>query len=519
MKLFSKLFLVIAMGIIVPSAFTSSEIDFDLICEKEGWREQCDLISESACQEMLNQCQAYFEEKRKDIDSDLTKTSAEKNTLKKQIETLNAKIKDLDYQIYQSNLAIKSLDFQAKETEESIVEIEKEIENQKQKIALILRAVNNENQKSFVEIMLTSKTISEFFDNMVYLETLNLKNQELLTHFQTLNNNLKERKIILEEEKGERESLLALQALQKQASATAKQEKDRLYSLTEAQYQAQLKEKEDVETKAAEIAKRLISIIGLIEDQEPPTFGEALELAKNVGNSVGVRPAFLLAIIRQESAIGRNVGQCYITDTITGAGKFIGHGQRYVKPDGSMYKNGGLIDRIIRPTVRERQKESDLNLFLKIVKDLGYNYTEVPVSCWIPQCATSYRGSYYYSEARVREDGSIVCAKSGYVPFGFGGAMGPAQFIPSTWRLIEDKVKESTGKSVVDPWNLLDSFTASAIYLKQLGGGTTSGEYSAASRYYGGSNSYASSVRTRAWCIQEYIDKGEMTATCEGLIF
>ncbi len=335
MKLFSKLFLVIAMGVIIPSAFTFSEIDFDLICEKEGWREQCDLISESACQEMLNQCQTYFEEKRKDIDSDLTKTSAEKNTLKKQIDTLNEKIKDLDYQIYQSNLAIKSLDFQAKETEESIVEIEKEIENQKQKIALILRAVNNENQKSFVEIMLTSKTISEFFDNMVYLETLNLKNQELLTHFQTLNNNLKERKIILEEEKGERESLLALQALQKQASATAKQEKDRLYSLTEAQYQAQLKEKEDVETKAAEIAKKLISIIGLTEDQEPPTFGEALELAKSVGNSVGVRPAFLLAIISQESAIGRNVGQCYITDTKTGGG---------------MYSNGKPLSRIIHPT-------------------------------------------------------------------------------------------------------------------------------------------------------------------------
>jgi len=497
MKLFSKLFLVIAMGVIIPSAFTFSEIDFDLICEKEGWREQCDLISESACQEMLNQCQTYFEEKRKDIDSDLIKTSAEKNTLKKQIDTLNAKIKDLDYQIYQSNLAIKSLDFQAKETEESIVEIEKEIENQKQKIALILRAVNNENQKSFVEIMLTSKTISEFFDNMVYLETLNLKNQELLTHFQTLNNNLKERKIILEEEKGERESLLALQALQKQASATAKQEKDRLYSLTEAQYQAQLKEKEDVETKAAEIAKKLISIIGLTEDQEPPTFGEALELAKSVGNSVGVRPAFLLGIISQESAIGRNVGQCYITDTKTGGG---------------MYSDGKPLSRIIHPT-------RDLPIFIEIIRDSQRVMEKTPVSCWIPQCATSYRGSYYYSSASVKSDGSIVCAKSGYVPFGFGGAMGPAQFIPSTWRLIEDKVKESTGKSVVDPWNLLDSFTASAIYLKQLGGGTTSGEYSAASRYYGGSNSYASSVRTRAWCIQEYIDKGEMTATCEGLIF
>ncbi|KUK66196.1 MAG: Membrane-bound metallopeptidase [Parcubacteria bacterium 34_609] len=335
MKLFSKLFLVIAMGVIIPSAFTFSEIDFDLICEKEGWREQCDLISESACQEMLNQCQTYFEEKRKDIDSDLIKTSAEKNTLKKQIDTLNAKIKDLDYQIYQSNLAIKSLDFQAKETEESIVEIEKEIENQKQKIALILRAVNN---------------------------------------------------------------VLALQALQKQASATAKQEKDRLYSLTEAQYQAQLKEKEDVETKAAEIAKKLISIIGLTEDQEPPTFGEALELAKNVGNSVGVRPAFLLAIISQESAIGRNVGQCYITDTKTGGG---------------MYSNGKPLSRIIHPT-------RDLPVFIEIIKDSGRVMEKTPVSCWIPQCVTSYGGKYYYSGASVRNDGSIVCAKSGYVPFGFG---------------------------------------------------------------------------------------------------
>ena len=497
MKIFSKLFLMLVMGTIVPFTFISSEIDFDLVCEKEGWRDQCNTISESECQSLLNQCQVYFEEKRKDIDSDLTKTTAEKNTLKSQINTLNARIKDLDYQIYQSNLTIRSLDFQAKDTEKSIVETETEIESQKRKMALILRQVNNENQKSFVEIMISSKTISDFFDNMVYLETLNLKNQELLAHFQALDTNLREKKITLEIEKGDRESLLALQALQKQASAVAKQEKDGLYNLTEAQYQAQLEQRKAVEAKAAEIAKELISIVGLTEDQKPPTFGEALELAKSVGNSVGVRPAFLLGIISQESAIGRNVGQCYITDIKTGGGK---------------YSSGKLLSRIIHPT-------RDLPVFLEIIKDSGRVMENTPVSCWISQCATSYRGKYYYSGASVRDDGTIVCSKSGYVPFGFGGAMGPAQFIPSTWRLVEDKVKASTGKSVVDPWNLLDSFTASATYLKQLGGGTTSGEYNAASRYYGGSSSYASQVRTRAWCIQEYIDKGEMTTACEKLIF
>ncbi|MFA5228671.1 MAG: hypothetical protein WC446_02830 [Candidatus Paceibacterota bacterium] len=497
MKLFSKLFYCLVMGTIVPIAFISSEIDFDLICEKEGWRNECESISEGECQSILNQCQSYFEEKRKDIDSDITKTTAEKNTLKNQINTLNSKIKDLDYQIYQSNLTIRSLEFQAKDTEQSIVETEGEIEGQKKKIALILRAVNDENQKSFVEILILSKTISEFFDNMVYLETLNLKNQELLTNFQQLNTNLKEKRVTLEEEKGDRESLLALQALQKQASAVAKQEKDSLYNLTEAQYQEQLKEKEAVEAKAAEIAKKLISMVGLVEDQKAPTFGEALELAKSVGNSVGVRPAFLLGIISQESAIGRNVGQCYITDTKTGGGK---------------YADGKLVSRIIHPT-------RDLPLFLDIIKDSGRTMEKTPVSCWISQCATSYKGKYYYSGASVKDDGTIICSKSGYVPFGFGGAMGPAQFIPSTWKLVEEKVKASTGKSVVDPWNLTDSFTASATYLKQLGGGKTSGEYSAASRYYGGSSSYASQVRTRAWCIQEYIDKGEMTTACEKLIF
>lgn len=490
-------FLVLAAGIFFPVAFISAEIDFQSLCEEEGWKIQCEQFSESDCQSLLNQCQKYFEDKRVEIDADITKTSTEKNTLKNQISSLNQKIKDLDYQIYQSNLTIKSLDFQAKDTEKSIVETEKEIANQKEKMALILKAVNEENQKSFIEILITSKTISDFFDNLVYLETLNLKNKELLNHFQKLDTNLKEKQTILEEEKGERESLLSLQALQKEASSIAKQEKDGLYRLTEAQYQAQLEEKEAVEAKAAEINKKLIQMVGLVEGQKAPTFGEALDLAKTIGNAIGVRPAFLLAIISQESAIGRNVGQCYITDAKTGGGK---------------YSNEKLVSRIIHPT-------RDLPVFIEIINASGRVMENTPVSCWINDCVTRYGNSYLHSGAIVNSDGSITCKKSGYVPFGFGGAMGPAQFIPSTWKLYEDKVMAYTGKSYTDPWNLIDSFTASASYLKALGGGKTSGEYSAASRYYGGSSAYASQVRTRSWCIQEFIDKGEMTTACEKLIF
>jgi membrane-bound lytic murein transglycosylase B len=301
----------------------------------------------------------------------------------------------------------------------------------------------------------------------------------------------------LEEDKGEKESLLVLKSVQKQESAATKATKDKLYTLTEAQYQAQLKEKEAIAKKTAEIAAKLIQMTGLTEDQKAPTFGEALDLAKQVATAIGIRPAFLLAIISQESAIGRNVGQCYVTDAKTGSGK---------------YSNGKLVSRIMHPT-------RDLPVFLDIIRESNRVMEKTPVSCWINDCVSQYGGKLYHSKAYVSDAGEISCAKSGYVAYGFGGAMGPAQFIPSTWELYEDKVKAQTGKSYADPWNLKDAFTAAGLYLKALGGGVQSGEYKAASKYYGGSSSYASSVSTRSWCINEYMTKGSMSDYCQGLIF
>lgn len=491
--------MLIITGMFLPVifVFSANMSDLDAMCGKEGWKEVCETVSDSECQALLNQCQSYFESKRKDVESDMTKTSAEKKTLQTQISALTKKIKDLDYQIYQSNLSIKSLGFQIKDTENSIVETEKEIDSQKEKIGMILRAVSEEDKKSLLEVLISSNTISDFFDNLVYLETLNVKNRELLDNFEKLEATLKGQKVSLGEEKGEKESLLALQSVQKQESSSTKAEKDKLYTLTEAQYQAQLKEKESIEAKAAEIEKKLIQMTGLAEGEKAPSFGEALQMAKDIGDKVGVRPAFLLAIISQESAIGRNVGQCYITNKTTGGGK---------------YSNGNLVSRIIHPT-------RDLPIFLDIVNKTGRAMEKTPVSCWILDCVSKYSGSYYHCKAYVSSDGSVSCAKSGYVAYGFGGAMGPAQFIPSTWKIYEEKIKESTNKGMADPWNIKDAFTAAALYLKDLGGGKTSGEYSAASRYYGGSSAYAKSVSTRAWCIQEFSDKGSMSDYCQDLIF
>ena len=68
--------------------------------------------------------------------------------------------------------------------------------------------------------------------------------------------------------------------------------------------------------------------------------------------------------------------------------------------------------------------------------------------------------------------------------------MGPAQFIPSTWMLLENRIASALGESVssVNPWSPQDAFMASALYLSDLGAGagTYSSEKNAACKYYSG---------------------------------
>ena len=120
--------------------------------------------------------------------------------------------------------------------------------------------------------------------------------------------------------------------------------------------------------------------------------------------------------------------------------------------------------------------ERDQEPFKAITAELGLNPDTTPVSC--PMRA---------------KDGSRI---------GWGGAMGPAQFIPSTWQGYKGKVSAITGK-IADPWDIRDAFIASAVKLAADGAVSREGEWAAAMRYFSGSTNtkyrfYGDSVVARA---------------------
>jgi membrane-bound lytic murein transglycosylase B len=130
----------------------------------------------------------------------------------------------------------------------------------------------------------------------------------------------------------------------------------------------------------------------------------------------------------------------------------------------------------------------DVPIFLALVPSLGINPDTITVSC-------------------PNRDGL------------YGGAMGPAQFIPSTWNLYAEKVSEITGSSPPSPWRNGDAFVATALYLKDSLKGCDAiysrrldMERCAAAKYYAGARwrrhlwGYGDRVVTKAQQFQNDID-------------
>lgn len=391
----------------------------------------------------------------------LTTLKGEGQSIQRDISILDAGIKKAQLQIKATQIEIQALAQNITIHARTADTLTQRINIESASLAQILRQTQQIDDSSIVEVALSADNVSNFFGD---LDSFTSIKQQLAESSQILNNTRTKTlsaKELLESQKKQQEKLKAIQAGEQQKIVDQQNQKKKLLAQKKSEtatYQSIF----DVQQRTA--AQIRAELFGLAGGGGAIPFGTAVDNAKIASRVTGVRPALILAILSQESDLGKNVGQCLITDLVTGDGKG---------------KNTGTP----RPQVMAvLPRRDDTGIFKRILDALGRDWRTTPISC--------------------------------DQPGGYGGAMGPTQFIPSTWVLYENRIKSGLGIANTDPWNPLHAIMATGLLLADNGatGGSYAAEHTAAAKYYAGGNwassgqTYANSVMDKAAKFQADID-------------
>ena len=358
-------------------------------------------------------------------------------TLNGQIASLNAKIASLNLQIQATTLTIKQLNTQIASTQSQIGVTQADIINKKAAMGQLVLSLYRNDQVSLMEIFLKNPRLSDFWDQTQSITLLQNDLRAAVQQITDLQTQLQNQEQDFEASKADAASAVVYQQAQAQEVVGTKTQKAQILAATkgqESKYQALLVQ---TQATAAQIRNRIFQLLG----GGQLSFEDAYQYAKLASNATGIDPAFILAILDRESALGQNVGRC-------------------------SYKTA--------------MSPSNIPIFLQITSALSLNPDTMMVSC-------------------ANADGA------------YGGAMGPAQFVPSTWQLYAAGITKVTGDNPPSPWNNSDAFVATGLYLedgmtgcKAIYSATIDQERCTAAKYYAGGRwknylwTYGQAVVTRA---------------------
>jgi peptidoglycan hydrolase CwlO-like protein len=407
------LILALAVGIYLPSIFAQAPSGLTL-------------PEQNQLQQQLQALQNQIQQDQQQ----LSQITGQKNTLQNKINSLKKQEAILQLQIQSTTLQVSQLTVQIASTTTAIAQNNGTADNLREQISETMRAINQNDGYPILYSIISQSKLSDVFTAYQNFSQVSQGLSGLVDQINQQNQQLAAQQQQLQTQQADAQNLLSVSGLQQsQLSDTVGQQNTLLTETKgkESNYQSIIS---DTKAQAAAIQSRLYQLLGV---SSQITFGQALQIAQWAHGATGIDPAFLLAILTQESNLGQNVGTC----------------NRPGDPPSKSYKV------VMNPT-------RDIPPFLQVTSALGDDPDITPVSC-----------------PMRNKDGSQL---------GWGGAMGPAQFIPSTWVGYQDKVAALTGHNPANPWDIRDAFAASAIKLTSNGAdGTYQGDWNAAMRYFSGS--------------------------------
>lgn len=406
--------------------------------------------------EIEKACEDYAIEAKKlaELNAQLTAQKQKTGALQSNVNSLISKINATQSKIKGQITAIGNLTLQIGQKAKAINELEQELAREHSSLQQLIKRTNEIDQKGSAYVLLSSESVSDFYHDLDSFLSIKRSLYASVNKVKQIKSQTEDQKEQLQDKQAQALDAKAALEHEKKQVEVSKQEAQKVLAVSKDEQNKIQAITDEQKKKVAAIESKLFSFAGGATKAIP--FKDAYSYALEASKATGVRPAFVLAILTQESRLGANVGTC----------------NRAGDPPSKSWVN------VMHPT-------RDQAPFKRITAALGLNIDTTPVSCPIP-------GG------------------------GWGGAMGPAQFIPSTWEAVQAKVAANLGKSSANPWIARDAIMASATYLKDRGGvGGEVNERNAACRYYSGracdgkkppNSFYGNSVMALARTIQADID-------------
>lgn len=367
---------------------------------------------------------------------------SERRTIERDISIIEGEIKQVELGIQARSVAIEQMSDQIGEKEVVLSILSERSLRQQDSLADLVRKSALVDDYSLVEVMLSRDSFSEFFTDVAIYQNLKESLSESLTILHGIKNDTVDQKDQLQDKQQTEAEMKRIQELQREEIESKEREKGKILSVTKGEEKQYQTLLESQQRTASQLRSALFQLLG---GGGGIPFPEAVRLAKYASGVTGVDSALILAILEQETNLGNNLGSCTFTDSQSS-----------------------------RPVMHPTRDEP---VFLAIAKILGFDPYTRTVSCPIIQ------------------NGSRV---------GWGGAMGPSQFIPSTWAIYggivsngsggwvysqsSDAIRRINGGSLPsNPFNNQDAFIATALLLRDNGAnGSAAGDRTAALRYYAG---------------------------------
>lgn len=439
---------------VVFSPYSSHAEDMSISCDNINENERPEVLDKIflKCQEEILEQQQLIQQK-----------ATESASLKRDLDLITAKVKKTQTEIKARDISITNIARSIDSKNQNIDDMKARMDDIRTSMAELIRETEDLESVTLPEIILDNRNISEFFIDLGTFESVEASLQETINNYKDLSRKEEAAKKDLAEKQSKERGLKSLQEIEKRKTELAEAEKARILKETkgeEIKYKAVLAEKQALVNR---IKNMMLKITGGGELKFP----EALRLVRVSEQAIGIRAAFVLSVLTQESGmdgvVGANIGKCF-----------------YNTPRNN--KSGTVMSDVQKPA------------YLALLSEIGKNPNTTPVSC-------------------PNSDGA------------YGGAMGPSQFMPNTWwdaktgTGYKKRVEKVTGNVPASPFNNLDAFTATALYLsdaldgcEKIYSSTYSRESCAAAKYYAGANwkkhmnGYGAKVANRAVEFQKDID-------------